>query len=104
MPREPVEDARVHVHAVLGRAVDQEDVAAARVAGQLDLAADLLEAHEHLLGLADWAALIRLALDDEGRRLAAVDVGSWRAASELLGRVPRRAAAPLVGAGVGDVG
>src|SRR4051795_9038522 len=65
---EPGERASQVIGAVLRRAVPGEAVVAAGVAGELDLAADLQERHEHLLALADRAPLVGLPMDDQGWR------------------------------------
>src|SRR5215831_13884062 len=63
---EPAEDPRVEVFAMLGRPAPQEQVRPAGIADELDLAPGLLQRDEHLLPLADRAAMVRLTVDDEG--------------------------------------
>src|SRR3712207_5258992 len=100
---EPGQDAAVVVLAVLGRAAAQEEVRAARVARELHLAAGLLQRDEHLLPLPDRAALVRLAVDNQGRRLRSVRVVRRRVLVVPGAVLVRRGAELDAAEGVADV-
>src|SRR4051812_22913616 len=70
---EPAKDPLEEVDAVLGQtAGPEEQVRAGRVARELGLAPSVAERDEHLLALADRAAVVRLAVDHQGRCPGAV--------------------------------
>jgi hypothetical protein len=51
-----------------------EQLGSAGIAGELDLAAGLAQGREHLLALADRAAVIGFAMHDQGRGVGAVSI------------------------------
>jgi len=66
---EPAKHAPEEVDPVLGQTAGaEEEVRPARVADEFGLAAGPSQRHEHLLALAERAALVGLAVDDQGRR------------------------------------
>src|SRR5438874_2404516 len=73
---EPAQDAFQEVDAVLGYAARaEEQMRAAWVARELDVAARRVEGHEHLLTLTQGAALVRLTVNDQCCRLRTVGKG-----------------------------
>src|SRR3954447_18371533 len=72
---EPADCAGQEVLGVGGRAATQEEVRAAGIADELGLDAGVEEGDEELLALADRAAVILLAVDDQGRGGGAVGEG-----------------------------
>src|SRR5579859_4400381 len=101
---EPGERAREEVLAVGGRADAQEEMRAAGVARELDLAAVLVQRGEHLLALADGAAVVRLTMQDQRGRLDAVGVGGGRMGNVPVAALVGSAAEVLRAKDVADVG
>ena len=75
----------------------------AGVAHELRFAAVRLEGDEHLLGLPDWAAFIRFALDDERGRARVMRELRGRVERVLFARLVRFAAPVLLAEDVRDV-
>src|SRR4051812_16402607 len=91
----PADHAIDEVDAVRRRGDAQHHVRPARVAHELGFAPRLAERDEHLLTLTDGAAIVGLALHDQGGCPGAVRECRWRMRCESLACL-MRLAAPLV--------
>src|SRR4051794_29251588 len=75
MVAEPADRAAQEVFGVGGRAAAQEEVRAAGIADEFGLDAGIEQGDEELLALADRAAVVLLAVDDQGRGGSAMGEG-----------------------------